>query len=424
MNLVCTVCAGPPAFFNSAVTFIAVAGIRRRFDDFRHTGGDHQRDSRCDAGLGTGGRALAQNGTGWLFAGLLDHANRELALDLVAGIFEHTTGQAGHRLGLVLVLAADVDDDHRVTGDGLAGSRLGVDDRAGGDGGVHHRLFGYAQAHVFQGLLGILSHHVFRLGDRNILGAQAHGQGDLLALLDSTAGLGVLLDDGAGGLVGIFFLFLQFQQRIILRSAELILGHADEADEGDVVTVGEKQVAGVGEDQINQDSGTDDKSDRHAKENGQQRERLLAFFLLILFAAAGVLGAHTTGFFGADIAAGLSRCLGSSRRFCGRFCAVYHAVDIPFRVVLGVAVLIRKAGRGVAFESLDGFQHFLGALVAVGRVLFHGFFGDLAQGFGHVGGHLRQRLGLIGDLHDGDGHSTIAVKWQLAGEHLVQHNAH
>ena len=75
-------------------------------------------------------------------------------------------------------------------------------------------------------------------------------------------------------------------------------------------------------------------------------------------------------------------------------------------------------------ESLDGFQHFLGTLVAVCRVLFHGFFGDLAQGFGHVGGHLRQRLGLIGDLHDGNGHSAVAVKRQLAGEHLVQHNAH
>lgn len=85
---------------------------------------------------------------------------------------------------------------------------------AGGDGGVHHRLFGYAQAHVFQGLLGILSHHVFRLGDCNILGAQAHGQGDLLALLDSTAGLGVLLDDGAGWLVGIFFSFCNFSREL------------------------------------------------------------------------------------------------------------------------------------------------------------------------------------------------------------------
>ena len=47
----------------------------------------------------------------------------------------------------------------------------------------------------------------------------------------------------------------------------------------------------------------------------------------------------------------------------------------------------------------------------------------MAQCFGHVGGHLRQRLGLVRNLHDGDGHCTVAVKRQLAGEHLVQHDA-
>ena len=206
-----------------------------------------------------------------MLAGLLDHTDGEVqALDLVAGIFQRFAGQTRDGLILVFLLAADVDNDHRITGHSLTSGGLGVDNRAGGDGGVDHRLFGHAQAHVFQGLLGVLGHHIFRFGDRDILGAQAHGQGDLLSLFDSTARLGVLLDDGTGGLVGIFFLFLQFQQRVIFRSAKLILGHADEADEGNVVAVGEQKVAGIGEDQIDQDGRANDKGDRHAKEDGQQ----------------------------------------------------------------------------------------------------------------------------------------------------------
>ena len=78
---------------------------------------------------------------------------------------------------------------------------------------------------------------------------------------------------------------------------------------------------------------------------------------------------------------------------------------------------------GVFLERLDGVQHFLCVLEALGGVLFHRLFGDLAQPLRHVGGNFCQRARLVGNLHNGDGNRPVAVKGQLAGQHLVQHNA-
>ena len=148
------------------------------------------------------------------------------------------------------------------------------------------------------------------------------------------------------------------------------------------------------------------------KKNREKREAPGGFLLLFAgLAAARVSGAHSAGVAGADVGG-----------FCAGLGTVYHAVDVPFRVIFGIAVLILKADGGIALELLNGVQHFLGTLVALVGILFHGLFGDLAQTGRGVGGNFRQRLRLLGNLHDGNGHRAVAIKGQTAGQHLIQHD--
>ena len=62
-------------------------------------------------------------------------------------------------------------------------------------------------------------------------------------------------------------------------------------------------------------------------------------------------------------------------------------------------------------------------MVAVSGVFFHRFLGDLAQAFRYVGSNLRERFRLFGNLHDRNRDRAAAIERQMAGEHLIQHNA-
>ena len=177
--------------------------------------------------------------------------------------------------------------------------------------------------------------------------------------------------------------------------------------------LGEERVCGVGENKIDQNGSTDHKGDRHTKEDGQHAEPLgcLGFLLFHVFAFPTVHGAGTACLAGAD--SGFARCFG---------CAADNTVNGFIRVVLRV-IFVFKADAGVAAERSNGIQHFLRGLVTVGGILFHGLLGDLAQPNRDIGGNLSQRLRLFTDLHDGDGNCPSTIKRQLAGQHLVHHNA-
>ena len=249
--------------------------------------------------------------------------------------------------------------------------------------------------------------------DRDILGAKADRQHDALLFLDGTPCLGGLADDRAGWLAGVFLRKFGAQQVVVVSGEKLVLRHADKADDLHIGTVGEEQVAGVCEDQVDENGSADNERHGHAEEDRQQRKAPAGIFLFALgrFATARVGRADPAGIACADIC-GFGAGLGT----------VYHAVDAPFRVVLGIAVFVFKTNGGVALELLNGIQHFLSTLIALVGVLFHCLFGDLAQTGRGVGGDLCQRLRLLGNLHDGDGHGAVTVKRQTAGEHFIQHN--
>ena len=143
--------------------------------------------------------------------------------------------------------------------------------------------------------------------------------------------------------------------------------------------------------------------------------------MLLFYRFAGCRLFHIFSFPGHRV--GPPRLLGADAALGAGPTAGHHLVDGFAGGVLGV-VFIFKADAGVLLERLNGLQHLGRALIAVIRVLFHRLFGDLAQTFRHIGRHLGQRLRLFRDLHDGDGHRAAAVKGQMAGKHLVHHNAH
>ena len=247
------------------------------------------------------------------------------------------------------------------------------------------------------------------------MGSQTDRQRDLLAFLHRTPCFGVLANDRTGRIGRIIFLcFLQFQQCVVLRRTVFIQRLAHKVYNGNVLPVGEQQVAGVRKDQVDQNGCTDHKSHRHAEEDRQKGERLLLVALFLAgFAPSRIGRSHTTCLAGADVAS-----------FATCFRIGDNTVDALFGIILHISVLVFEAHRRVTLKFLNGVQHFLRALIPLGRIFLHSLFGDLAKTFRHVGGNLCQGFCLIGDLHDGNGYRTVPVKRQPAGEHLIQHYAH
>ena len=177
-----------------------------RHDHLRYAGGHIHRNGAADTHRGACLGHLTQHGTRGLFVGLLLNIQRNQAvLDLVAGFLNGAPGQAGYdNLGLGF-LAADIHNNGGAALHRFSGGRFGIHHRAGGDRCVHNGLFGHAQPLVQQGLLGVVRVHIFRFGDRDILGAEADRQGHFLLFLDGSPGAGRLADDGsrrAGAVVG------------------------------------------------------------------------------------------------------------------------------------------------------------------------------------------------------------------------------
>ena len=129
---------------------------------------------------------------------------------------------------------------------------------------------------------------------------------------------------------------------------------------------------------IDQNGSTDHKGDRHTKKDGQHAEPIgcLGFLLFARFCLSQLFMVPARRAW-LVLTAALPAVFGCA--------AADNTVNGFIRVVLRV-IFVFKADAGVAAERSNGIQHFLRGLVTVGRILFHGLLGDLAQPNRDIGG--------------------------------------
>ena len=316
--------------------------------------------------------------------GGLQAQGEHLVLQGGSRLLHRQAAQIGHRGGGIHLFTADDQAHlgaHRHLGAGL---RLGADYGAHRVVVIHLRGDTDHQALPLQAGGGILGGHAVHVLHIYDLGTLADLQGHGLPFLDGAGRARALAVHLPGGVLGVILFFKHDIELVVGGVAlDLLPGHAHEVHQFHVRPVAEQGVGGVGKDDIAQDSGADGKGGRHTR---QDRQGIIFAFLLFGGRAAGAAG----GRLGAGAGFGL----------------LDHFVDIP--LWFGICqIFVLKPDAGVLFELLQVHEHGPGAGIAVCRVLGHGAGGNGLQAFRHLGRHLAQRGGGIGNLLDGHRHGAV-----------------
>ena len=151
---------------------------------------------------------------------------------------------------------------------------------------------------------------------------------------------------------------------------------------------------------------TDKDRDKHhdTRQYAEQDRQRFVVFLVFLFLAA------LLRLFGLRL----------SRIFNGHGRA--FAADKLGGLVIYKIVIIKFDG-GIFAELVQIQQHFRSRLIPILRVFLHGAHGDLLKAERDLGIDLTRTLGILLELHDGDGNSAVRLERQLTCEHFIHHYA-
>ena len=384
--------------------------------------GDGHVDAAVHAHLAARGGALVHNGTGRKVAVGLRHAADAQVCTAQAGhgvLLAAQADQVGHRAVDVHLLLAHVHDHLGAAGQRGAGLRLGADHGAHGHAVVHGQALHHRKPLLPQGLHGLVLAHVGHVLHLYPQGAQAHLQGDLLARLHGAGGLGRLAVNVALLIVGVVLLHIGDGELFSVIGIALHIGlaHAHKIHQVHILPVAEQGVGGVGEDQVAQHDGADQKRHGHACHG---RDEVTAVFALPALAGGRFRG----GFRGRLALVGTGFCH-------GRFTSCLFVLSrgpgggAAHRGGGRIAqIFVLKLNAGVLLELADGLQHGRGALVAVPMILGHGLAANFRKARRQVRHQLAQGHRLIRDLLDGHRNRTVRLKRELARKHLIHHHAH
>ena len=260
------------------------------------------------------------------------------------------------------------------------------------------------KARVLYGLLGLLQGHVVsdHVGHLHLSHAAVDQQFHIGILLHHDTGGGVLVHDFTRLQIWVVALSdLDVEVRVLLVGDDVLIELAHQIGHLQQVVAGLGAVVPVVE-EVNHRHGEahDDGRRQHALDHhgalgaAAGAHQLLLVLVVVVVSgrlAGGVVGLHAAG----SVVPGVGRLQ----------IVVEHNV-------------------GIAAELVQVVQHLPGGLEPVHGVFLHGAHGDLLQAPGDGGVQLPGHDGLSLQLHQRHRDGVVRHKGQLAGEHLVEHDAH